>query len=389
MKTDMRVIQRLGRERLWRKLANYLLIEAQMRLGVRRVIGKPYWLTVDPTNFCQLKCPFCPTGSGREARPKGSMRLEHFRHIMKALGPTLIHIDFMNWGEPLLNEYLYEMIAEAKRHHIDTMVSTNLNAFSEEAAEKMVTCGLDRLVLSIDGLSQETYGKYRVRGDYEKVIGHLKILTAKRRALGRRTPHIAWQFLVFKHNEHEIDAVRGTALALGVDEVGITPAHMPFKPGIRENWLPTRREYSLYDAETFPDSPPWHWEESRPKAEKDAAPTVDVRVYAGKEKRELCNWPWAGITINPDGAVSPCCSVEESEYDFGNFFKQQFRGLWNNKKYRAAREHVLRYAAHKTDTVPNSGHACKRCFSIGRSRFQMPHSWLEPEEAGGGANGAG
>ncbi|MBI3552374.1 MAG: radical SAM protein [Elusimicrobia bacterium] len=369
------IADRLKREGLWDKLANYLAVEAQMKAKSRDVSGKPYWLTVDPTNFCQLKCPFCPTGAGREVRQKASLRLEHFEHIMDALGPTLIHIDFMNWGEPLLNKDLYAMISMAKRHKIDTMVSTNFNAFSEEAAEKMVRCGLDRLVLSIDGLSQQTYEKYRVGGDYSRVVSHLKMLVAKRRELGAAHPRIAWQFLVFKHNEHEIDLVRETALALGVDEVGITPAYMPFKPGIRENWIPTRREYSMYDAETFPDSPPWQWERARTEKE------VEVKVYKEAEKRELCNWPWAGIAINPDGSVSPCCSVEEQEYDFGNFFSGPFMELWNNENYRRARDHVARWVEGKTETLPNSKHACERCFSIGKSRFQMPQSCLDgPKE---------
>ena len=108
---------------------------------------------------------------------------------------------------------------------------------------------------------------------------------------------------------------------------------------------------------------------------------MDVQVYAGTEKRELCNWPWAGIAVNPDGSVSPCCSVEEKEYDFGNFFEQPFRRLWNNGHYRRSRDHVSRYVARETDTIPNSRHACERCFSIGKSRFQLPHAWLEP--AGG------
>lgn len=369
------VAERLRREGLSEKLANYLSIQAQMEAKAARVSGKPYWLTVDPTNFCQLKCPFCPTGAGREVRPKSSMRLEHFKHVMDALGPTLIHIDFMNWGEPLLNKELYEMIALAKGHAIDTMVSTNFNAFSPEAAEKMVRCGLDRLVLSIDGLAQESYEKYRVGGNLEKVLAHLRLLVETRKRLGARTPRIAWQFLVFKHNEHEIDRVRETALALGVDEVGVTPAHMPFKPGIRENWLPTRREYSLYDPAAFPDSPPWHWDQARTE---DAQ--VEVKVYREAEKRELCNWPWAGIAINPDGSVSPCCSVEEQEYDFGNVFEQGFEALWNNPHYVRAREHVARFVEGKTEVIPNSKHACERCFSIGKSRFQLPHCWASQKD---------
>ena len=172
--------------------------------------------------------------------------------------------------------------------------------------------------------------------------------------------------------------MRQTALSLGVDEVGITPAYMPFKPGIRDNWIPTRREYSLYDPETFPDSPPWHWEECKPRSDGGKAPPVEVNVYKEqkREPRHLCNWPWAGIAINPDGAVSPCCSVEEAEYDFGSFFSGSFKKLWNNEKYVRSRDHVLGYVAGEKESIPNSNHACERCFSIGKSRFQFPHEWL-------------
>ena len=368
------VVRRLRADGAWRKLANYLLVEWEAGRRSARMWGRPYWLTVDPTNFCQLKCPFCPTGAERGVRPKASMRVEHFRHLLKELGRELIHIDFMNWGEPLLNKDVYTMIEEAKACGVDTMLSTNLNAFDEASARRMVRSGLDRVVLSIDGLTQETYERYRINGDYARVIENLKTLVRVKREEGASHPHITWQFLVFKHNENEIERVRETALALGADEVGITAANMPFKPGIREHWLPTRREYSLYDAESFPDSPPWHWAQAKAE-EGEAPPSVDVRVYR-EDKREPCNWPWAGIAVNPDGSVSPCCSVEEKEYDFGNVFENSFQSVWNNEKYRRARRHVGAYAAGLKDTVPNSSHACERCFSIGKSKFVIPHQWL-------------
>ena len=379
---EPRVIARLRRERQWRKLLNYLLVEFQAGRGAQRMpVGKPYWLTVDPTNFCQLKCPFCPTGAGRGVRDKATMRLEHFRHLIDALGSTLIHIDFMNWGEPLLNAELWAMVALAKRHGIDTMVSTNFNLLREGEAGAILDSGLDRLVLSIDGLEQATYEKYRVAGDFSKVLANLKTFVAQRRARGLLKPVIVWQFLAFKHNEHEAGRVREFALALGVDEVCVTPAFLPFRPGIKDEWLPTRADLRLYDPENFPDSPPWHWEGlTSPREAVAAQVKVDVYAAAKRATRRRCNWPWAGIAVNPDGSVSPCCSVEEQEYDFGNFFSAGFARLWNNKKYIQARRHVSDYEAGRTETIPASRHACERCFSIGQSRFQFPHSWLAEGE---------
>ncbi len=417
---DSHIARILWKKKAWRKLANFLLVEFQMGRRAGRAWGKPYWLTVDPTNFCQLRCPFCPTGAERKVRAKAILKLEDFKKLLDQLGPTLLHIDFMNWGEPLLNRHVFDMVAYAKKFDIDTKMDTNFNEFNEEMAEKMVLSGLDCVSLSIDGLTQETYAKYRVRGDYNKVIENLKLLVRKKKELGRSRPYIVWQFLVFKHNEQEADRVRQVGKELGVDAVGVTPAFLPFRPGIKDEWLPERPEHRHYDPETFPDSPPWEWEappsdagaggetQEEPAAEAaapvsngngrrkaldltlallkfferksnggSASPHIDVRVYREpeKEKRALCHWPWAGITVNPNGSVSPCCSVEEDMYDFGNIFQDGFRKIWNSPHYRRSRRHVGDYVAHRVDVKTRSEHACERCFSIGRANFTFQPWW--------------
>jgi radical SAM protein with 4Fe4S-binding SPASM domain len=415
------IIRILWHRGLWRKLANYLLIEAQAGRRTGPVRGKPYWLTVDPTNFCQLRCPFCPTGAERKVRAKAILDFEDYKRLLDDLGPTLLHMDFMNWGEPLLNRRIFDMIAYAKRFDVDTKMDTNFNEFSEEMAEKMVLSGLDCVSLSIDGLTQETYAKYRVRGDYEKVIRHLKMLVAAKRRLGRSNPYIVWQFLVFKHNEHEAERVRQVGKELGVDVVGVTPAFLPFRPGIKDEWLPLKAENRMYDPATFPDTPPWEWEASPPArltsdggngtpAHAEPAPSsgesvsgngtkspvssggepasgngakppeIDVQVYGkDKERRPLCTWPWAGITVNPNGSVSPCCSIEEDMYDFGNIFRDGFRKVWNNGHYRRSRRHVKDYVEHKVDVKTRSDHACERCFSVGRANFTFQPWWRFPQ----------
>ncbi len=422
---DENIVRLLWARRAWRKLANFLLVELQAENMGTRVTGKPYWLTIDPTNFCQLRCPFCPTGGERHIRSKAVLKLEDFKRLMDELGPTLLHVDFMNWGEPLLNRYIFEMVSYAKKFDIDTKMDTNLNEFSEEMAEKMVRSGLDCVSLSIDGLTQETYSKYRVRGDFDKVMRNLETLIRKKKELGSSRPYVIWQFLVFKHNEHEVERVRQLGKEMGVDVVGVTPAFLPFRPGIKDEWLPLKPEHRHYDPETFPDRPPWEWE-SAPKTEapslpdpapvaplpeeklsaaavphvevlpprggvrsiierffgrkrggagKEETPVINVQVYKEPEKRPRCNWPWAGIAVNPNGSVSPCCSVEEEIYDFGNIFTEGFSGIWNGPNYRRARRHIRDYVKHRQDVKTRSEHACERCFSIGRANFTFQPWW--------------
>ncbi len=336
------VINSLAGQKLWKKLFNYMVIEKQKNRRDTFIIGYPYWLTIDPINICTLRCPFCPTGQQRNSRPKEAMSFQSFKNIIDELGPYLIHIDFCNWGEPLLNKDLFEIIAYAKKFIIDTLVSTNLDYFSEEMAEKMVLSDLDRLIVSIDGASPETYSKYRVGGDFNKVIDNLKILIKKKKELNRENPHITWQFLVFRHNEHEIDEVKVLGKEIGVDAVGITKAFIGNK-----DWMPLNEEYSNYDKEEMGYE---HTSEHfKPPGER------------------MCNWPWEATVINSNGSASICCSVEDEKNDFGNIFHMSFREIWNNENYRFSRQ----YMKKKIKVMGKNNNICVNCAHLGLTNLDI------------------
>jgi len=207
------------------------------------------------------------------------------------------------------------MVSYAKKFAIDAKVDTNLNCFTREDAEKMILSGLDRLIVSIDGASPQTYSRYRVGGDFNKVISNLKILIKKKRELNKKNPHITWQFLVFRHNEHEIERVKELGKEIGVDAVGITKAFIGNK-----DWIPSNEEYSHY--------------------KKEEIKNEYTSEYFKVPQEKFCNWPWEAIVINSNGSVSVCCSVEDEKDDFGNIFKQSFREIWNNDKYLLARRFI-------------------------------------------------
>jgi MoaA/NifB/PqqE/SkfB family radical SAM enzyme len=405
------MVENLWEQRQYRKWANYLLVEYQMARGHSLMLGRPYWLAVDPTNFCQLQCPFCPTGAGRGVRDKAALTLEHFERFIGQVGPYVIHIDMMNWGEPTLNKELPGMISCAKRHDIEVKVDSNLNDLSEAMADGLVRSGLDVLSVSIDGASQETYEKYRVNGKLDSVIDNVRKIVRKKKELGSSTPLLIWQFLVFKHNEHEVELAQKMARELGMDEGNVIPAFLPNESRVLAAWLPGREEYRLYappeGAAPPPDDPlevvriqdtvpmrsyrarrfrkeqmfdsghllrsrradvwsrawsaRWHSLESRGKG----------NPFAGAPPQPICKWPWAGMTVNPNGSVSPCCSVEDQADDFGNIFEGFFGALWNGSKYRRSRRHVSRYARGKTPVQPGSEHVCERCTAIGYANFRF------------------
>ena len=84
----------------------------------------------------------------------------------------------------------------------------NLNFVSEEALEALVKYPLRSITCSIDGASPETYEKYRVRGNFDKVIANIRRINEYKRQYKSGFAMLNWQFIIFGHNEHEIGAVR-------------------------------------------------------------------------------------------------------------------------------------------------------------------------------------
>ena len=322
------------------KKLNYKLIEFQKNKKTSFVFSYPYWLTIDPSNICNLGCVCCPTGQKRGTRTQSIMPLHKFKKIIDKLGPYILHIDFCNWGEPLLNKEISKMITYAKKFGPTMKIDTNLNIeMNEQGALELISCGVDRITFSVDGASQETYEKYRVGGDFNKAKENMKLLVNAKRKLNRTSPHLHWQFLVFKHNEHEIEKARVMSQEIGVDSIGFTA------PFCSIEMASTIGEFNKYKG-------------------KDG----DTQIYKAPET--FCEWPWNGITINADGSVSPCCSVEDQKDDFDNIFNKPFWLIWNGKKYRQARRFIRDRKITPGDNI------CVRCDHIGVSN----HALVKPTE---------
>ena len=306
-----------------------------------RLIGYPLKLSFDPSSVCQLRCPLCPTGQGAEGRSKGAMRFDRFKRVVDEMAPYLYEIDLNNWGEPFLNRDLIKMAGYAHKKRIKTSINTNLNvALSKEQAGDLINSGLDVLYISMDGITQQTYEKYRIGGKLQTVWDNIALVSGKKKQLNKSNPKIIWQFLVSKYNEHELPKLEGVKQQLGVDELAIggirsdmgkeifTPDEQ--KVESMQKWLPGNEQLSRYDY--------------------------------GKKQRKLqkrnCHFLWFVSVINWNGSVSPCCSSYYEKFDFGNAFGRGFKPIWNNEKYIAARKAV---ALHKAA----SGTVCDNCIKTG------------------------
>ena len=185
---------RLLRALTLRRIGNILksslsfLLSALLKKPV--VWGIPPVLTIEPTNMCNLHCPLCTTGSGEMERVSGRMSLETFKNIMDKMGNDIFFLLVYHQGEPYMNKYFFDFVEMAKQKNIYVTTSTNGHYFTDQNIRKTLECGLDSMIVSIDGVDQNSYEKYRVGGQLDRVLTGTQNLIAERKIRNQRTPLI-------------------------------------------------------------------------------------------------------------------------------------------------------------------------------------------------------
>jgi len=290
------VLSRLLRSLNFRRIGNIIKTSLAFILSALRgkpvVWGRPPVLTIEPTNMCNLHCPLCTTGSGEMERSAGRMSLETFSHIMKQMGDDIFFLLIYHQGEPYMNKHFFDFVEMAKEKNIYVTTSTNGHYFTELNINKTLESGLDSMIISIDGTDQESYEKYRVGGQLQRVIEGTKNLIKERNKRGLKIPNVALQFLVMKQNEHQIAQVKQLSDQLGVDKLLIKNIEVRSLEEAEE-WLPANEKYRRYDY-----------------SGKDY-------IVKGSEKNS-CTRPWLSTLINWDGTFVPCCFDKNGKYPMGN-----------------------------------------------------------------------
>src|SRR5215213_5775694 len=181
--------------------------------------GYPVSISFEPTTSCNLRCPECPSGLRAFSRPTGMLQKDFFRDTIDQLSKELMYLVFYFQGEPYLNPDFLNMVQYAATKKIYTSTSTNAHYLTDANAKKTVESGLDRLIISIDGTTQEVYQQYRVGGKLDKVLEGAANIVKWKKELGSKTPFIVFQFLEIRPNEHQMEEVQRMAKEIGVDDV--------------------------------------------------------------------------------------------------------------------------------------------------------------------------
>ncbi|MBC7383457.1 MAG: SPASM domain-containing protein [Bacteroidia bacterium] len=309
-------LSKLNGRRIWNAAKLYSSYYVSKTLKKPIHWGMPVVMEIEPTTSCNLRCPQCPSGLREFTRNTGMLDLPMYKKIIDEIHQELTYLILYFQGEPFLNKMFLEFVKYAAAKNIYTATSSNAHYFTDELAKATIESGLDRLIISIDGVDQESYQKYRIGGKLDKVLEGTQNLLKWKKKLGSTTPHIIWQFIAFKHNEHQIPEIKKLAKEMGVDELGIKTAQI-YDYQTSDTFIPNNEDLSRYK-----------------------------KTENGYEiKNELLNqcWRmWRGSVITWDGLVVPCCFDKDATHRFGDVSKETFEEVWRGDAYQNFRGAILR-----------------------------------------------
>lgn len=286
-------------------------------IGRPLMLGLPISISVEPTTACNLGCPECPSGLKSFTRPTGTIKLDFFKQTIDAMHKELLYLSFYFQGEPFLHKGFLDMVQYASRKNIYTATSTNAHFLNDENARKTIESGLDRLIISLDGTTQETYEQYRRNGQMDKVIAGARNIIKWRKALNSKTPMVVFQFLVVRPNEHQVQEVKQLAKEMGLDDVWFKTAQIYDYQQDPNKLIPLNDAFSRYT--------------------KDAA-----GLTVPKNKMPNHCWKmWHSNVITWDGKVVPCCFDKDAQHVIGEMGSQGMKEIWESKKYKAFRSELM------------------------------------------------
>lgn len=319
--------------------------EQRRLLGVVRTY--PTTLFLDPFPGCNLRCPFCPTTNGWAELDAEMLSRESFDIIVSKLRVDLLcRVNLFRWGEPFLNRDIFHFIRHFASHGITTNINSNLSSrdFDVRFCREIVESGLTELYVSVDGASSDSYKKYRVGGNFDRVLNNMRTIAKAKRESGSATPGIYYKMLLHRHNEHEIEAARRLARDCGAELL------------LRENfWSPEElRE---------------EWKARSVQEAYGEMPVTSVDMRAERPIHTECSQMWDAVNVNANGDVYPCCVLSKPRWRVGNLLEESFEDIWNNGKMRALRRYVTRIDEPSPD-FDNFCSECENRFCVHKSKAQ-------------------
>jgi radical SAM protein with 4Fe4S-binding SPASM domain len=279
----------------------------------------PRVFMIEPTNICNGTCPLCPVGARIDKRRKGHLDYDKFVQLIDEIR-DIARMVIMNFaGEPILNRRIGDLAAYAESYGIPVVIGTNGTL---DKAEELVDSGVSEILFALDGATAESYSQYRIYRDgtdFNTVVENLRRIVERKRELGVEKPTIILQFVVFRHNQHEIGDILRLGEEIGVDGVDFKPVCINdfFEPDLDElveQFQPEHDDTLQILADDFTAiKPPW------------------------------CSFSFHETEILWNGDVTTCCYDYDGDYVIGNVFTDGgFKKVWKSREYRKIRKKIVR-----------------------------------------------
>lgn len=277
-------------------------------------LPNPLSLQVDPASLCNFKCAFCPTGDPKLIKQSGRsqtfMGLDLYKKIIADISRFERNLKVLRLykdGEPLLNPHFLDMVRLAKAEPRIERVETTSNGSKLEPVfnEQLVAAGLDRIVLSIEGVTAERYRSFaRVRLDFD----------------------------AFVENVRHLHSIRGD-LRIHVKTVA---QNLDYAAGEDKKFFDTFGPISdgIYIENTVA---------SWPQFDVDGAAPEETDLYGRQTVRKtICPYLFYTLSINSDGSVSPCCVDWNRELVLGSVADEGLLDIWNGAAMQTLRrQHIV------------------------------------------------
>jgi MoaA/NifB/PqqE/SkfB family radical SAM enzyme len=283
---------------------------ASERVSLETVLPLDYPLSLvcDPSSLCNFRCRFCPQSTSEfHAQKLQLMKFDTFKKIvddLQASNAKIKTLSLAKMGEPLINKKLPDMIRYAKDSGVFSRVVTisNGSLLNPDFNTQLIDAGLDRILISVQGLSSEKYFEIcKVKVDFDDFIANLTHFYQNRK---KCIIHIKGFYNSFIGEEDKFYEIFSDIC----DEISV------------EHVVPFREDMSY--------------------KEKECSFGVD-RYGDSVNKVVVCPLSFYSLHISPDGVVNHCCYSYDC-FTIGNIHDDNLIDLWNSDKIRNHRLMQLR-----------------------------------------------
>lgn len=311
-------------------------IDLKNRTQLQTVIplDTPFIIFIDPSDICNFQCKFCPTGN-RELmkntydRNYGVMDFELYKKIIDELelfNGRIKVIRLYKDGEPLLNPRFVDMVKYAKQSPKVDRVDTTTNAalLTHEIADGIIEAGLDRINISIEGVSDNHYKEFsRANVDYNTLVDNVRYLYEHKTNL-EMIVKVNGDILTQEEREKFLHDFGDITDGIFIESI------MDCWPEFEQTKVEVNKEHGIY----------------------------------GQELKEVqvCPYVFYSFAVNSSGSVSLCFLDWQRKLLIGDAKMETLKDLWNSDKMNYYRKTFLK----------GNRSMCEVCKDCGQLKGGMP-----------------